>query len=428
MAKKRSAVLSQDDIATICDVYDEMQLGFDPNDFLSSLFGSGKVARGVVVNNETKWWRINQKPLLKIVEGMTKNGGVGVKWSSANLLNKLEDVLLTNKAKGVSDIRQELQVFCSDISEKPPVEYVVCMPIYGVSITKDRCISVGKYSFVHADYLTQKKFTRILGVNPSASPDSPDNFWHTECFVCVDVCACEDTKAKELAMAEFKWIENAIRFSLPSKMYGAGITSYDDKRIERIVVAVKGSDIAGLSSSVKGPLMPIKIESIAYTREFRCMLEVLGKPSAQLTELQKRIKHAIYLCGLSMQSTELSVSYFLCVAAMEALFCKQENPYVSPSIAQQIIESFCFLIVEESNRRLCFDELRNLYGNRSAIVHGGEKELTEEDVIKVRMFLMVAINKLLTDDTLSKMPTLYSLQELVKDLKFGKHIMKETMR
>ena len=425
MSEKRNTVLSQDDIAAICDVYDEIRLGFDPNDFLSSLFGGGKVVRSVDVDGVTRWGRIDQKTLLKIVDGITKNRDIGIKWSSANLLDKLEDVLFANKVKGVSDIRQELHVFCSDVGEKPPAEYVVCMPIYGVAIAQGQCISVGKYSFMHADYLTQQKFSKIVGMDAVCSPS---DFWHTECFVCVDVCACEATKAKELAMAEFKWIENAIRFSLPSKMYGAGITSYDDKRIERIVVAVKGSDIAGLSSSVKGPLVPIKIESIAYTREFRCMLEVLGKPSAQLTELQKRIKHAIYLCGLSMQSTELSVSYFLCVAAMEALFCKQENPYVSPSIAQQIIESFCFLIVEESNRRLCFDELRNLYGNRSAIVHGGEKELTEEDVIKVRMFLMVAINKLLTDDTLSKMPTLSSLQELVKDLKFGKHIMKETMR
>ena len=141
MAKKRSAVLSQDDIATICDVYDEMQLGFDPNDFLSSLFGGGKVARSVDVDGATRWGRIDQKKLLKIVDGITKNRDIGTKWSSANLLNKLEDVLLANKVKGVSDIRQELQVFCSDVSEKPPVEYVVCMPIYGVYKEKDRCYS-----------------------------------------------------------------------------------------------------------------------------------------------------------------------------------------------------------------------------------------------------------------------------------------------
>lgn len=425
MFEKRNTVLSQDDIAAICDIYDEILLGFDPNDFLSSLFGGGKVARSVDVDGATRWGRIDQKTLLKIVDGITKNRDIGTKWSSANLLDKLEDVLLANKVKGVSDIRQELQVFCSDVSGKPPAEYVVCMPIYGVAIAKGQCISVGKYSFMHADYLTQQKFSKIVGMDAACSPS---DFWHTECFVCVDVCACEATKAKELAMAEFKWIENAIRFSLPSKMYGAGITSYDDKRIERIVVAVKGSDIAGLSSSVKGPLVPIKIESIAYTREFRCMLEVLGKPSAQLTELQKRIKHAIYLCGLSMQSTELSVSYFLCVAAMEALFCKQENPYVSPAIAQQIIEAFCFLLIEEKDRRQCYDELKDLYGNRSAIVHGGEKEFTEGDILKVRMFLVFAVDKLLMDSTLSKLKTVRELQELVRDIKFGKHQTKETAK
>ena len=425
MSKKRSAVLSHDDIATICDVYDEIQFDFELNDFVSLSFGGGKVARSVDVDGATKWGRIDQKKLFMVVEGMTKNRSVGIKWSSANLLNKLEDVLLTNKAKGVSDIRQELQVFCSDISEKAPAEYVVCMPIYGVSIAKGHCISVGKYSFMHADYLTQQKFSKIVGMDTVCLPS---DFWHTECFVCVDICACEATKAKELALSEFKWIENAIRFSLPGKMYGAGITSYDDKWIERIVVAIKGSDVAGLSSSVKGPFVPIKIESIACMREFRGMLEVLGKPSAQLTELQKRIKHAIYLGGLSVQACELSVSYFLCVAAMEALFCKQENPYVSPAIAQQIIEAFCFLLIEEKNRRQCFDELKDLYGNRSAIVHGGETELTHEDVLKVRLFLVFAVDKLLMDSTLSKLKTVCELQELVRDIKFGKRQAKETSK
>lgn len=425
MSEKRNTVLSQDDIAAICDVYDEILLGFDPNDFLSSLFGGGKVARSVDVDGATRWGRIDQKTLLKIVDGITKNRDIGTKWSSANLLDKLEDVLLANKVKGVSDIRQELQVFCSDVSGKPPAEYVVCMPIYGVAIAKGQCISVGKYSFMHADYLTQQKFSKIVGMDAACSPS---DFWHTECFVCVDVCACEATKAKELAMAEFKWIENAIRFLLPGKMYGAGITSYDDKWIERIVLAENGSDVAGLCSSVKGPFVPIKIESIACMREFRCMLEMLGKPSTQLTELQKRIKHAIYLGGLSVQTCELSVSYFLCVAAMEALFCKQENPYVSPAIAQQIIEAFCFLLIEEKDRRQCYDELKDLYGNRSAIVHGGEKEFTEGDILKVRMFLVFAVDKLLMDSTLSKLKTVRELQELVRDIKFGKHQTKETAK
>ena len=425
MPKKRNTVLSQDDIATICNVYDEIQFGIDLNDFLSSLFGSGKVVRSVVVNGEAKWGRIDQKTLLKIVDGITKNRDIGAKWSVTNLLNNLIDVLLMNKASGVEDIRNILDTFCKDICEAEPLEYEICMPIYGVSITKGRCISVGKYSFLHTDYLIDKKFSKIEGLDAACEPSK---FWHTDCFVGMSVCACEAGKAKELALSEFRWIENAVRFSLPGKMYGAGITSYDVKWTERILVALKDRGVAGLSSSLKGPLMPIKIESLVSIKEFRLMLEVLGKPSAQLTELQKRIKHAIYLCGLSMQTSELSVSYFLCVAAMEALFCKQENPYVSPSIAQQIVESFCFLIFEEKNRRWCFDELRNLYGNRSAIAHGSERELAEDDVVKVRVFLMIAVNKLLTDDTLSKIATVSGLQELVKDLKFGKHKTKEATK
>ena len=41
---------------------------------------------------------------------------------------------------------------------------------------------------------------------------------------------------------------------------------------------------------------------------------------------------------------------------------------------------------------------------------------------------MIAVNKLLTDDTLSKIATVSGLQELVKDLKFGKHKTKEATK
>ena len=427
MSVKKTYGLPPKDVATICDVYRDMQFDFDQGEivtkFLSGVFGgSGKHLRSVTVAGEMKWGLIDESRLSKVVDDLMSKHAIGTKWSAKSLLNQIEEVLLEHKASGVEDIKPEIDALVKDIYEKSFVEYEICMPIYGASIAKDSCIKIGKYSFMHIDYLTKKKYNRILGAD---SVGSESKVWRAECFVCTSVCACEQEKAEELALTQFKWVENAIRMFLYSKGTSVGITTYNDRWIMRSIGAIKGSDTAGLSSSLKGPMFPLRLEGILVAKEFRRMISLLGVPGPQLTEMQRRIKHAIYLCGLSTQAIDFSVGYFLCVAALEALFCKQENPYVSPSTAQQMIEAFCYLIVDEDKRRECFDNMRDLYSNRSAFAHGGEKEISEDDVSHVRIYVFMAINKLLTDENLCEMATLSDLQSLVKDIKFGKRNRKD---
>ena len=421
MSTKTSCCLSSKDIATICDVYNDIRFDFAKEEvaplFLSGIFGDGKnYLSSVTVNGEQKWGMIDKARLAEIVAGLMLKHVISSKWSSGRLLDKLMDVLLESKVSGIEDVKPKVEAFVKDIYEKSPVEYEICMPIYGVSIAKDSCIEVGKYSFIHIDYLVRKKFPRIVGVD---SDSAKREFWNSECFVCVSVCACEEAKAKELAMAQFKWIENAIRFFSYGMMDNAGIIKYNAKWTEHIIVAIKGSETAGLTSSVQGPIVPLPIEGTLRTKEFIRIVSLLGDPSSQLTEMQKRIRHAVYLCGLSMQTVDLSVGYFLCISALESLFCKQESPYVSPSISQQMIEAFCYLIVDEDNRRECFDNMREMYRNRSAIAHGGEREMSVDDIVSARVCLFMAIQKLLMDEDLSKIATMSDLQSLVKDIKFG---------
>ena len=422
MPTKTSHCLPGKDIATICDVYKDIQFDFNKSEivtnFLSGLFGDEKnYFASVTVNGDKRWGMIDRSRLAKIVDKLMLKRVISSKWSSDRLLVKLMDLLLESKASGARDVKPKVDAFVTEIYKKLPVEYEICMPIYGVSIAKDSCIEVAKYSFLHIDYLARKKFPKIAGAD---SDSANAEFWGAKCFICMRVCACEQAKAKELALAQFKWIENAIRCFLYGKMYNAGITNYKAKWIERVIVARKGSKTAGLFSSVQGPMFPFKIEEIAHTKEFVRMISWLGDASSRLTELQRRIRHAIYLCGLSTQTVDLSVGYFLCVAALEALFCKKENPYVCASTSQQMIEAFCYLIIDEDKRRECFDSMRDLYSNRSAFAHGGEKELSEEDVLHVRLYVFAAISKLLTDENLCKLATLSDLQLLVRDIKFGK--------
>ena len=147
MLMKKSRYLSSKDVATICDVYTEIRLDFAKEEVLPMLLGTnGKSLRSVNINGEICWGQVDQKRLSRIVDSLVSNCGIGSKWSADGLLNKLINILLKNKVSGVEDVKPEIIEFVEDICEKPSIEYEIYMPIYGVSLAKGSCLTVGKYS------------------------------------------------------------------------------------------------------------------------------------------------------------------------------------------------------------------------------------------------------------------------------------------
>jgi len=130
----------------------------------------------------------------------------------------------------------------------------------------------------------------------------------------------------------------------------------------------------------------------------------------------------VYLGGLSVHEKVPEVSYFLGVSAFEALFQKETDKYVNPSIAQQIIESFCYLVADESHRRNVFETMRPFYGKRSAFAHGGKTIVSTGDLDLLRAYLRAAILKLIDDPELSRLKTIDEVAALICDKKFGAKI------
>lgn len=107
---------------------------------------------------------------------------------------------------------------------------------------------------------------------------------------------------------------------------------------------------------------------------------------------------------------------------MERLFARQGDPYVSPSIAQQIVESFCLLLATDEHRRRLFDDFQDAYKKRSAVAHGAAESISEEELLGVQHILRDAVTKLLIDPELSKITDLKQVQNIIKDIKFGKRV------
>ena len=305
--------------------------------------------------------------------------------------------------------------FVDEIVTKKPEQMHVYMAIHGVSVQQR--IQIGEFDFIPSkDYA----HLGIKSFSPQMEISIKDNVWQNQDHVMVSVPACEAAKAREKAYAEFQWLESAARLFIDSDFYDIGITSYNYSHVENSLVTAEDGSMRSSSSSLKGSPVPLPFEKVFATgNALYRVVDRLGRKNDELSQYQQKIRHDVYLGGLSVRETEPNVAYFLCVAAMEALFQTDTSKYVSPSIAQQIVEAFCYLIADEKHRRGMFEQMRTFYGKRSAFAHGGMDDVMVEDVQLVRSYLRAAILKMIDDPVLATLRSPDEIAARIRDIKFG---------
>lgn len=356
--------------------------------------------------------------LTDAVQCLLKDKRISGKYSQSYLESMIAERLITVYFKMPEKACEQINNLGSELLNSVPKEMNVYMTIHGLSVSMRE--KIGQYAFVPAgDY-------EKLGIkccHPGMEPHIKEHIWQNHDHVMVSVSACDSVKAQEKAYSEFQWLENAARLFVDSDFYDVGITSFNFSHVENSLVTDGNGMTIGSSSSVKGSPVPLPFSRIfEKDNNLYRVVNKLGFSISSLTELQQRIRHAVYLGGLSVHEKVTEVSYFLGVSAFEALFQKETDKYVNPSIAQQIIESFCYLVADESHRRNVFETMRPFYGKRSAFAHGGKTIVSTGDLDLLRAYLRAAILKLIDDPELSRLKTIDEVAALICDKKFGAKI------
>ena len=353
-----------------------------------------------------------QKTLVAAIECLLEDKTIGANYSQHALSQLIATRLTAVFAKEPDQIRTRIDGLLSELSSASPETMNVFMSIQGVTFSER--MKIGEFEFI-----SSKDYEAIENKALEGRLELPDNEKNAN-HVMISVEACEPGKAREKAYSEFQWLENAIRLFIGFDNCDVGITSFTGSSIENSLVTAADGSVRSTSSSLKGAFIPLPLEKVfALDQPYYCVIDKLGLNQEKLTELQKRIRHAVYLGGLSVHETVPEVAYFLCISALESLFQVETDKYVNPSFAQQIVEAFCFLIADEDRRRKTFEQMRPFYGKRSAVAHGGKTNISKKEVELVRNYLRAAVIKLIDDPILSKLKTPEALAALVRDKKFG---------
>ncbi|MES2721301.1 MAG: hypothetical protein V4624_10480 [Pseudomonadota bacterium] len=332
------------------------------------------------------------------------------KFSSKYIENKLKTVfaeLLSNQEcsleNKISDLGDELSSFDQ--------KNIVFLKIEGIVLSA--CLTIGKVRFVPGDeYLIQNindKSSTIIKTskNDDGSKERLQKLIEEQsrsefqggCVGVVEVNA-EPIRAFEYAKEEVRRAIDLLRFSTKaiyplSEDIRIGLKG-DHPKTQRqgFIASETGFNTHGDSV---GSIRPFKINEDAIRRmdEIGVFLVSDALSKKQTNNLEEALIRAIHWFSVALTQNESSNAFLFLIVALESLFKTEKGNSIGGTVA----ESVAFIMADNlEGRKKLISIVRDYYGKRSGVAHGGNKSISDSDLFTliniVGTTIMVVIERL----------------------------------
>jgi hypothetical protein len=134
----------------------------------------------------------------------------------------------------------------------------------------------------------------------------------------------------------------------------------------------------------------------------------------KLTDIESRILNCALALGESAMTSDTRNSIIYTCISLEILMSFDEGSLFQKSIGEKLSDLFSFIVAKDRDSRLLVGKLlKKVYGMRSAIVHGGEKNLSNEN-LSINMLVRAGINELLNSDSFANITKISQLYDQLK--------------
>jgi|GEM_PF-6445790 len=310
----------------------------------------------------------------------------------------------------------DLEELISEFKSYKCQEYEVLMLFHGGLLDADKPIQIGRFTWLnehsHGDII-QSKYKMMSHYMASQNKNRQ--------FISCKVEARDVEKAKELAYIKFRKLDNILKVFLQYKtpFHDLGVFGYKQREHLPVCIYEKDNFKKGCSYS-DGAGMYVCFAD--FIKEHPALEESISMMFCDtLPEMKKRIMLSLDFLGRACSEKDMSIAFLLNMMAIEALIQYQENNYLSPSITNQIIEVYTFLLAHDYDKRIAINtHFHELYRRRSAVAHGQNNIIDEVIFQTSKDYAFDLILNFLYDEKLKKINTIKELKHLVQDLKFQK--------
>lgn len=174
-------------------------------------------------------------------------------------------------------------------------------------------------------------------------------------------------------------------------------------------------DWANISNQLREKI-PVNNGFFCENSDFGKLWILYGKKhnGEKLNDLESRILNSALALGESAITNDTRNSIIYTCISLEILFSLDEGGLFQKSIGEKLSDVFSFIVAKDVDARLEVGKLvKKVYGLRSAIVHGGDKELSSENLV-VNFFMRLAIGELLSGEKFSSMTKLQDIYDQLK--------------
>ena len=229
--------------------------------------------------------------------------------------------------------------------------------------------------------------------------------------------------AEAFADERFEQLENVLRYMLGDQSgYDLGIFEFREPHLRRCV-SVSPSwttmrvEPRGTAAFVPMDLPLFKDEALGHDR----LWTLLGDANAR-SEMEGRILTAVEWIGRGVYDVDPTKGFVQSMFAYEALLNYEgdDKAKFSPSLGHGMAEIAAFVLSEErEHRKFIWNQLRELYGKRCGIAHGGKTTASREERHEACAIVSRLVTQLLVDPQLKQFPRLLDLRNWTTDKRFS---------
>jgi len=237
----------------------------------------------------------------------------------------------------------------------------------------------------------------------------------------------EPIRAKEMAVEETRRALEVLRYAIPF-IFGAGYQDFglnvsivgDFPESDCLTFIMPSADDNSMTftSENNRPAIPLHIndENLAKLNECGAMAVAafLEKPVATLTDIERVLLRGLHWFGNALCHGETENELLSLTTCLETFLTPRDNNPIGTAIAEGIA-----ILLGDSldERKRLKKRVKELYGKRSGVSHGGEKAVLDSDLVELRDVAKRLIQKVITLQ--AKVTSQKALLELIEDGKLG---------
>ncbi|MFA7820606.1 MULTISPECIES: HEPN domain-containing protein [Aeromonas] len=139
----------------------------------------------------------------------------------------------------------------------------------------------------------------------------------------------------------------------------------------------------------------------------------------KLSDIESRLVNSAIALGESAITPDKRNSIIYTCMSLEIMFSHDEASLFQRSIGEKLSDIFVFIVAKDKDARLKISKaMKKVYSLRSAIVHGGNKDLTDENLI-INELMRAAINEILNNDKFKAIKNIGEIYEALKEAQYS---------